>query len=137
MRTRPVPSKGLNYSSSPNKDGSIFASAARGAATYTSDEYANQDARGLQLYIDITNANGGSLVAKLQSKDPVSGNWVDIAGAVTASLGSNATTVLTLYPGVTETANVDVANSLPAQWRVSVTVSTATMTFSIGGVYLL
>lgn len=139
MRNRPVPSQGLNIYSgaSSQKDGVILASAARAAATYTSGEYFASDVRGLRIYIDITNANGGSLVLKLQTKDPSSGNWVDVAGAVTAALGSNATTVLILYPSVAESANVDISDPIGTSWRISVTVSTATMTFSVGGEYLI
>jgi hypothetical protein len=138
MRNRPVPSQGLNISSTTNKDGIIFPSLSRAAATYNSNEYFNADARGLRIYVDITvNAGGtGTVIAKIQTKDPVSGNWLDQAGAVTASLSSVATTSLTIYPGVTETANVDVAESLGTQWRVSVTVGTQAVTFSIGGEYL-
>jgi hypothetical protein len=140
QHNRPVPSQGLNIYSgaSSQKDGSIFASASRGAATYVSNEYFNPDAKGLRLYIDITvNAGGtGTVTAKVQSKDPVSGNWVDQAGMVTSALSAIATTTLTIYPGVTETANVDVAENLGTQWRVSVTVGTQAVTFSIGGEYL-
>lgn len=132
----PVPSQNLNLSSTSNKDGTILPSAARIAATYNSNAYSNPSYRGVRIFIDITNANGGNLIAKIQNFDPVSGNWVDLPLAVTAALAANATTSLTVYPGITETANVDVANPLGAQWRVNIVVAAATMTFSVGGEYL-
>lgn len=148
--SKPVPSQGLAVVSAANAivgsggpvglntaqaDGAIFASAARAAATYTSNAMFAPDVKGVMLYINITNANGGSLVAKIQGQDNA-GNWVDLAGAVTASLASNAETTLAVYPGETVTANVSVSSPLPPLWRISVTVSTQPVTFNINGMYL-
>lgn len=118
------------------KAGTIFPSAARAATTYTSNEIYNGIFPGVRLFIDITNANGGTVTAKIQNLDPVSGNWVDLGGGVSAALGTNGTSTLTVYPGVSESANVDIADPLGQRWRVSVTVATATVTFSIGAEYL-
>jgi hypothetical protein len=41
-----------------------------------------------------------------------------------------------VYPGVTETANQDIADPLGVLWRVSATTATAAVTFGIGGEYL-
>lgn len=133
----PVPAVGANAAGSAGSaQGTIFASAAVPAGTVTSAPIANPSSRGVRLFINITNANGGTVTARIQNFDPVSQTWVDLAGAVTAALATNALTTLTVYPGVTETANVDVASSLGSMWRVVAVVATATVTFSIGGEYL-
>lgn len=135
--TWPVPHAGpLDATTGAQRDGIIIPSAAYGTGATTSPEYANYKAKGLLLYIDITNANGGNVTVKVQSKDPASGNWVDFPLATTTALASNATTTLSIYPGQTESANVDVADPLGVSWRVVATVAAATMTFSVGGVYL-
>lgn len=124
----------LTGQNADQKNGVILPSAARAAATYTTDEYFAPDVNGLRLYIDITNANGGTVTVTVQGKDPVTGNWVAIG--TSAALNSNATTIFTIAPGVTETANVDIGDPLPVSWRLSVVVGTAIVTFSIGGEYL-
>lgn len=126
-------------------NGIIFISAARAAATYTSDEIYNPGSKGARIYVDVTNANGGSLVIKIQTRDPNSDNWVDLTGAtssVATPWASNQTRTLTVYPGLTvaagnATTNTDTSNFVSVSWRVVVTVSTATMTFSVGGEYLI
>jgi hypothetical protein len=138
-RTKPVPSQNLKVDGvvgSVQKDGIIFPSLSRAAAAYTSNEYFAGDAMGVRLYIDLTVVNGGTLIVKVQTKDPSSGNWTDMVGAVTTSLAAVATTTLTIEPGVTETANFDVAQSIGASWRVVATTATAAVTFSVGGEYL-
>lgn len=138
-RTKPVPSQNLKVDGvigSTQKDGIIFPSASRAAAAYNSNEYFATDAMGVRLYIDLTVVNGGTLTVKIQTKDPLTGNWVDVPGATTTALAAVATTTLTLEPGVTETANVDVAQSIGTSWRVVATTAVAAVTFSIGGEYL-
>ncbi len=118
----------------PKKQATLLASLLRVVATYTSDDQTADGRKGVILYIDVTAQNGTSVVAvKLQGKDPVTGNWVDIAGAVTAALSALTTTTLTLYPGVGEAANVLISDVLPPIWRISATVTNATsLTFSVG-----
>src|SRR5438874_1568288 len=138
----PQPAQGIY---SPNPDGIIYPSAVRVAATYTSDEMYNPVCKGVRIYVDVTNANGGSLVIKIQTRDPNSDAWTDLTGAtssVATPWASNQTRTLTVYPGITTaagnaTTNTEVSNFISLSWRVVVTVSTATMTFSVGAEYLL
>lgn len=117
------------------KDGVIFASASRNAGTYTTSDFFAPDVNGLRLYIDLTSVGGaGTVTVTIQGKDPVTGNYVAIAAS--AALAAVATTILTLAPGVTETANVDIGDPLPSIWRLSVVVGGNAVTFSIGGEYL-
>lgn len=69
-------------------------------------------------------------------QDPATGNWVDLAGAVTAALAAVATTMLTIYPGITVAAGVAISSPLGLVWRLNVVVGTNAVVFSVGGQYL-
>ena len=141
-----VPSPGnLGVVDSANLNGVIFASAARnqtddptgdGAGVYVSGEMHNTSALGVDIFADTTSTGTGTVAVKLQKKDPASGNWYDIAGATTGAIADPADVVLTVYPGIAETANVSVSDHLGGTWRVHATVATAAVTFSVGAVYL-
>lgn len=86
--------------------------------------------RGANIWVDVTNANGGSLVVKLQQQSP-GGNWVDVTGAATASIATTGGTLVKIYPGITAAANATVNIVLGGGvYRLVATVTTATMTFS-------
>lgn len=113
----------------------IFETGARLAASspFSSSTFTNRGAKGITLYVDVTGSMAsGTLVVKLQGKDPVSGKFKDITSVATASLTGAGTTAVTLYPGVAETANVSISDVLPYQWKAVATV-TSGMTFSVGG----
>lgn len=117
-------------------DGVVFPVLSRAALAYNSNAYFNPNRRGVKLYINLTVVNGGNLTVKVQNFDPASQTWVDIPLAVTTALAAVAVTMLVIYPGVTETANADVATSLGTTWRVVATTAAAAVTFGIGGEYL-
>ena len=138
-RNYPVPSAGpFAYTDSTQKDGIIFASAARTAAAYNSPEYLNPGAKGLRLFIDITanTGNTGTVTVKIQNYDPASASWIDVPEATTAALATVASTVFTIHPEQEEDANTAIAQALGVRWRVVATVGTAACTFSIGADYL-
>lgn len=136
-----VPTQGL---SAGNKaldptiqyDGVVFLVASRAAAAYNSGAYFNPNRKGVRIYINLTVVNGGTLTVKVQTFDQASQTWVDIPLAVTAALAAVAVTTLTVYPGTTETANVDVEQPLGTTWRVVATTAAAAVTFGIGAEYL-
>ena len=146
MLNQNVPSPGnLGAADTANYNGVIFASAERnetdnptgdGAGVYVSADMHNINARGLDLFVDTTSSGSGSLVVKLQRKDPASGTYFDIAGATTGTINDPADVNLTVYPGIAETANVSVSDALGHIWRVHATVTTAAVTFSVGACYL-
>lgn len=119
-----------------NRDGIVFAVASRAAATYNSGAYFNPNRLGIRLDINLTVVNGGTLTVKVQTFDPASQTWVDVTLATTAALAAVAVTTLTLYPGLTETANVDVALPTGVLFRVVATTAVAAVTFGIGGEFL-
>jgi hypothetical protein len=134
----PLPAQAVDaLTSETHKQGTIFPLLSRAAATYTSDAIHNPDALGVRLFIDITDKGvSGTVTAKIQNQDPVSGSWVDLTGAVTSALAANGVTALTLYPGLTAAANDKIDGHLGMTWRVSVTVAANAVIFAINGVYL-
>lgn len=145
-KNQPVPSplpSAQVAAGSTNVEGVIFPSASR-TGTNNSDEMFNANCKGVRLYIDATNvgAGPGTVTVKIQGRDPVTDNWVDITGATTAALNAVQTRTLTLYPGITAaagsaTTNTEVSSFLPCSWRVVATVAVNAVVFSIGGEYLL
>lgn len=128
-----------------NLNGVIFSSASRnqtdnphglGAGIYVSDEIVNLNAKGVDLFVNTTSSTAGTVIVKLQKKDPVSGTWFDLAGATTTTIADPADEYFTVYPGIAETANVSISDNLGLIWRVHATVATAAVTFSVGAVYL-
>ena len=119
--------------------GTIFPSAARVAATYTSDPIHNPGALGVRLYIDITSDGAaGTVTVEIQTKDPVSDLWKRLTGCVTAALTETGSpNTLTVYPGATVSAGVDLSNQLGPIWRVVAVVAANDVTFSIGADYLI
>ncbi len=109
---------------------------------YTSQEFYNPTARGVQLNLVIapTGAATGTVTLKLQNIDPVSDTvWTDISGATTAAIngtGALTGTIFTVYPGVltgASSANIP----LGPRWRAVATVANASLTFTVGANYLL
>lgn len=137
-----VPTQGLSAGnnrvtdSAVQYDGVVFSVASRAAAAYNSGAYFNPNRKGVRIYINLTVVNGGTLTVKVQTFDQASQTWVDMPLAVTAALAAVAVTTLTIYPGTTETANVDVEQPLGTTWRVVATTATAAVTFGIGAEYL-
>jgi hypothetical protein len=116
----------------------VFSSGAITATTNSNDQQ-NLGAKGIRLTLDITAATGTTptLDVKLQSKDFVSGKYVDITGAAFAQKTGTGTDDLVIYPGITSTANRRVSDVLPRDWRIVATVggTTPSFTFSLGGCY--
>jgi hypothetical protein len=100
-----------------NTTATILSSAAR-TATINSADQTNRNHRGVTVYLNVTAVTATpSLVVKIQAKDPA-GNYVDLlVGSAVATVSAASYTV---YPGVTETANVDASTPLPRDWRVRV-----------------
>lgn len=96
--------------------------------------------RGVHLVLDITASAGTSetLDVKVQRKDALSGEWVDLTGGAFAQKTGTGTDDLVIYPGVAETANRSVSDVLTSRWRAVATLggTDPSFTFSLGGTYL-
>lgn len=117
---------------------SVFSSATRttsegsGHATYG---HRNKTHRGVKLIVDVDSVvGGGSVDCKVQTRDAISGSWVDLTSASTGA-DTAGTTELTIYPGIAETANVSISDVIPYEWRVYATIVTSA-TFSVTGNYI-
>lgn len=101
----------------------------------------NAFGKGAAIFINISAISGAAAqaIVKVQAKDPASGNYFDIPGAVTAALNATGQTLLQIYPGIAAVANAAVNQSLPRVWRVLWTISGTSphVTFSVGANYLL
>ena len=120
----------------PGRGVDIFTSAARAEATYNSDSERAFGRAGVRIYLDISAESGSAtLDLKIQGKDQLSTDWVDVPGASFAQKSAVTSTAvsLTLYPGIAETANETVSDMLPEEWRVVVVIggTSVTMTFTV------
>ena len=125
-----------------NKNGVIFTYTARAEnAAYTSDPIFNPGAKGVRLFIKIATIGTTTLTVKIQVQNPLDDGWVDLADAVTTALTADSTTtLLTVYPGVDEDANLEISSHLGPVWRVVATLNdgdTTPVTFGVGASYLL
>ena len=119
----------------------MFSSALRAAGAHTSNIITNHCGKGGIFYLDITAETGTStLDVKLQVLDPIGGDWVDLDNNITgtgvmefaqASAVTTGPTILTVYPGLTASANAVCNGILPMQFRAHATVGGTNMTFSL------
>lgn len=127
------------YPWAPNSEATVFASAARTSTTNSTDQV-NRFARGVRLHLNISAASGTTptLDLKVQTKDAVSGTYIDLPGAAFAQKTTTGSDDLTIYPGVAETANETVSDVLSRTWRVVATIggTTPSFTFSVGAAYI-
>ena len=115
----------------------LLASSVKAAtASYSLDQFGNplktKGAKGVKVVIDMTAVPGVATVTpKIEFKDPTSGKWITaLTGAAIVAI---STVALTVYPGITVTANVSAADVIPDEWRVTCTHSAGTdFTYSIG-----
>ena len=100
-----------------------------GVATHTSDTLDNPNHRGVEVVIDVTAQSGAALTVTIEGYDPVSKKYYTLLAS--AALAAVATTVLTVYPGVTVAANAAVSRPLPSKWRVKAANASGTVTATI------
>jgi hypothetical protein len=102
-----------------NVDNIVLLASGVVTANGVSADQTNKRCRGLKLFI-ATGTFGTSestMTVTIQGKDPVSNTYYTIL--TSASLTTNAFTVLSVYPGLAVTANVSANDVLPPTWRVS------------------
>lgn len=119
-----------------NTEGTALASAVRAASTSSSD-LTNYNARGVMLFVNITaNPGGGeTLTPKIEAKDPISGTYARLGAAFTAinAGGGNAMYTYVFFPAVTAGQDGNNNAVLPKTWRVTVTHSASgNWTYSVG-----
>ncbi len=119
---------------------SVESSSAKGSSGNSAAAITNFNARGAEFIFNVSavSGTGPTLAIKLQVQDIVSGAWVDVPGAVTASITATGTYRLQVYPGITEVANSKVSYALPRAYRFAWTLggTSPSFTFSIGAHYV-
>lgn len=117
-----------------NIEGTLLASAAR-TATGNSTDQTNHNSSGVMVALNVTVAGvDGGLTLRIQWKDPISGNYINLNAAPTTVTGTG-TTVYAFGPGATTAGGVTqgTAGLLPRTWRISVVASNSTSyTYSVG-----
>jgi hypothetical protein len=111
------PVKGGLVQQNPTKSLALITAAGATVGSNSADQ-GNINWRGVKVVINMTVVGTGSITATIQGKDPVSGVYYTLLAS--AAIAANGTTVLTVYPGLTPTANVTANDVLPDVWRVSV-----------------
>jgi hypothetical protein len=96
----------------------------------------NKAAVGVQIAIRVTAVTGApSMVVKVQGVSQNGVRWDMIASAAITGVG---TTVISLFPGATPTANVMANDHLPFSWSIVRTISgTGTVTGDIAAILLV
>ena len=114
----------------------ILLALATRTASINSDDQDSKGSRGVHISLDINTVSGTlpTLNVKVQRKDPISGNYVDLPGGAFAEKTdseASPTSGLTIHPGIAETADVSVSDVLNGTWRVVPTIGgTDTPTFA-------
>ena len=134
------------------KVGVIFPNTSRVTGTYTTDPIFNPTARGVRLTLVIapTGPATGTYALTVEVPDPVDSTvWKPLLGTLATGVtgvGTGALTgaILTIYPGLTGIADAGAVNGpvtvnqhLGPMWRAKVVTTLDTLTFSVGGDYLL
>jgi hypothetical protein len=106
------------------------------AGTITSDEFNNNGATSIQLYINITGASGTTptLAISLQGQDPLSGTWFTLL--TSASLTGVTSVLQNVGPGLPVTANISANTLLPTTFRLSCVTGGGgpSFTYSVGAI---
>ena len=99
-----------------------------------SNPVTNYGNRGATFFLHVSAALGASpeLTVTIQMQDYVSGEWLDIQGAVFPMVTGSSNTALVVYPGVTEAANAKVSILLPRVYRAKYVYTGTTTSFAFG-----
>ncbi len=113
----------------------IFSSAARTASANSARFRRAADEKGVVVTVDTTAVSGTTptLVVKLQAYDQLSGKYIDVPGATTATINSTSTVRFAVEPSLTASANVAVSQICPEMFRAVATIggTTPSFTFSV------
>lgn len=103
-------------------------------ATFQSKEFEiPKGSKGAKFFLNISAVSGTTptCVIKIQEKDPISGNWIDVSGASFASKTAVNADTLEVYPGVTAVANRRVSGVLGKTVRAFATIGGTAPSFNL------
>src|SRR5262245_30686819 len=103
--------------------------------TQTSNDFVNNTASGVKVFLNMTTVGTGSVTLTIQGKDKASGTYYTILSG--AAVTTNSFNVYSVFPGATVTANVSANDFLPEVWRILVTANNANpTTYTVGATFL-
>lgn len=113
-----------------NKERVILPSAAR-TVTINSPDFVNPNAKGGHFLIDISAVGTDPrILAIIQGKDPISGNYYNIL--ISPKYSVVGTNTIKVYPGLNNVPNICVNDILPRVFRVQVVHTTGvSITYSV------
>ncbi|MBX3081709.1 MAG: hypothetical protein KF716_08735 [Anaerolineae bacterium] len=112
-----------------NHEMTVLASAARTAATNSSDQV-NYNGRHITVTIDVTAGTGFSITPTIKYKDSLSGKYVTLLAG--ASIVATGTVTLQVGPGLPDTTNLSANKPAPRIWRLEIAVAdTTSATYSV------
>lgn len=115
----------------------LIALAAAGASTVNSPDQTNYNGRGINVVINLTIVTTATVTINLQIKDAASGVYFTVLSS--AGLVSAGSTLLSVYPGITTSANSSVSAVLSRTWRVQAVIvgASAAVTGTVGASVIL
>lgn len=114
---------------SPKRVYTLRASTADGATNITGTTQKNGHYyRGVKVTINVSAIASGDCTFTLEGLDPISATAYTLLASA-AKNGTGAFT-LTVYPGLTETSNVDASDILPIWWRIKTSGTHTGLTWS-------
>lgn len=106
------------------------------AAGGNSPDQLNVGHRGVKVYVNVTVLGGTTpaLNVFVEEKDPVSGLYFPINGAVGLAITVTGLIVITVFPGLASSGGSVAGDVLPPTWRIrwTITGTTPTVTATIG-----
>lgn len=131
--------KSANAFSQSKSNDAVISSASR-TTSFNSSSFESKGFNGVRLFLDVTASSGTSptLDVKVQVYNPVVGEFVDLPGAAFAQQTAAGKAILTIYPGIAETANESVSDVIGSEYRVAVTIggTSPSFTFSVSADYI-
>lgn len=129
----------MAFAATPLKNVTLFDSAAR-TADENSASINNYAYRGVQVMVNVSALNTAQSATgtfTIQGYDELSDNWFTVLASAAKSATGFFT--LTVYPGITASANVSGSTVLPKKWRLNFDISATTnpsVTFSASATLL-
>lgn len=105
---------------------------ASGSISANSNDQTNWNGRGVVVFINVSAVSGGETVTvSVQMKDPVSLAYSTVLTSM--ALAATGLTLLRVYPGLGQVANLSANDILSRTWRVTATIAgSGAITFSVG-----
>jgi len=103
-------------------------------ATFTSKEFEiAKGSKGAKFFLNISAVSGTTptCIVKIQEKNPISGSWIDVQGALFASKTGVGVDTLEVYPGVVAVANRRVSGVLSKTVRAAALIGGTTPSFNM------